>query len=394
MTDAGSRPAPIRTDTSNAFAHNTLKVRIPAIVREVQHLNPKYPAQIQAALDKLHDEIAGNAPIPPLKLPAPDADDWAAAYAERAGETWQNTQWWFAEVYFYRLLMQTVRWWETRIDPFMSKKKEELASPLLWAMLDAALEMHGQPPEQRLPAAILQALWGNRIDLSFAPALAHGHDWTHDDLLQADHEAAAEQILRQRGTVHIVHDNTGTELAADLALVDAMLDAGVERVMLHLKMHPTFVSDATLKDMLDMVDVMRGGQHGPPIQGLGERLYAAWLDGRMRYAPDLFWNSPHFLDDLPPRLEQVLAGATLVIIKGDANYRRAVGDIIWPYDTPLSVALGGFRLPTLLLRTLKSDTLAGMPRDIGEQLDIVDAAWRVNGRRGVIQYEAGLRAED
>lgn len=388
MTDA-VRPAPIRTDTSNAFAHNTMKVRIPAIIREVQHLNPDYPAQIQTALDQLHDEIASGAPIRPLALPAPDAEDWLDAYAKRSGDTWHDSDWWFCEVYFYRLLMEAVRWWETRMDPFMPKKKAELASRSLWAMLNTALETRRQPAEERLPAAILQALWGNRIDLSFAPALAHGHNWTNDDLLRADHEAAAAQILRHKGPVHIVHDNTGTELAADLALVDALLDAGVERIVLHLKMHPTFVSDATLKDMLDMVDVMRNGQYGRTIQALGDRLYAAWLAGRIRYAPDLFWNSSHFLDDLPPRLAQVFDGATLVIIKGDANYRRAVGDVMWPYDTPMSVALGGFKLPTLLLRTLKSDTLAGMPREIGEQLDSADAAWRVNGRRGVIQFANG-----
>jgi uncharacterized protein with ATP-grasp and redox domains len=393
MTAAGTRPAPIRTDSSNAFAHNTMKVRIPAIVREVQQLNPDYPPQIMAALDRLHDEVAGDAPIRPLTLPAPDADDWASAYAPHDGETWHNTQWWFAEVYFYRLLMETVRWFETRRDPFMPKKRAELASPALWKMLNTALELHGAPPEERLPAAILQALWGNRIDLSFAPALAHGHDWTHDDLLVADHEAAATHVLRERGTVHIVHDNTGTELAADLALADALLEAGCARLVCHLKWHPTFVSDATVKDMLHIVDLMRGGEHGDAVQSLGDRLYTAFLDGRLRYAPDAFWNSIHFLDNLPPRLTQLFDGATLVVIKGDANYRRAVGDIIWPYDTPLATALGGFRHPTLLLRTLKSDTLAAMPRAIGEQLDAADAAWRVNGRRGVIQY-SGLRDED
>ncbi len=387
------RLTPIRTDESNAFAHNTMKVRIPAIMREVQRLNPDYPAQIQAALDRLHDAIANDAPIAALKLPAPDADDWAKACAEHAGETWHSTQWWFAEVYFYRLLMEAVRWHETRRDPFAPKKAEELASPSLWAMLNTALELHGAAPEERLPAAILQALWGNRIDLSFAPSLAHGHDWTHDDLLVADHEAAAQHILRERGTVHIVHDNTGTELAADLALVDALLDAGVERVILHLKAHPTFVSDATVKDMLHMVDTMRSGKHGAAVQGLGERLQSAFLDGRVRYAPDAYWNSSRFLQDLPPRLEAVFTSATMVVIKGDANYRRAVGDILWPYDTPLTQALGSFQHPTLLLRTLKSDTLAAMPRAIGEQLDVADAAWRVNGRRGVIQF-AGLRAED
>lgn len=386
MTTSGTRPAQIRTDSSNAFAHNTMKVRVPAIVREVQMLNPDYPAQIQTALDRLHDEVSGNAPLPPLALPAPDADDWAESYARYAGSTWHDTDWWFAEVYFYRLLIEAVRWWETRRDPFMPKKREELASQALWQMLNNALELVGTPPAERLPAAILQALWGNRIDLSFAPALEHGHDWTHDDLLVADHEAAADHVLAQPGIVHIIHDNTGTELAADLALVDALLDAGVRHVVCHLKIHPTFVSDATLKDMLEMVDTMRDGTHGAAIQALGKRLHHAWLDGRVRYAPDLFWNSARFLDDLPPRLERLLEGASLVVVKGDANYRRAVGDIIWPYDTPLATALGGFTYPTLLLRTLKSDTLAALPREIGEQLDRADAAWRVNGRRGVIQF--------
>lgn len=387
-----NRPAPIRTDANNAFAHNTMKVRIPAIIREVQRLNPDYPPQIQAALDRLHDEIANDEPIAPLSLPTPNADDWAAAHARHAGDTWHNTWWWFAEVFVYVRLMEAVRWHETRRDPFAPKKEEELASPALWAMLNNTLALRDAPPEDRLPAAFVQALWGNRIDLSYAPSLAHGHDWSHDDLLVADHETAAAHILQQRGTVHIVHDNTGTELAADLALVDALLDAGVERVILHLKAHPTFVSDAMVEDMLHMVAAMRSGQHSEAITALGERHYAAFLDGRIRYAPDGFWNSSHSLDDLPPRLDALFAGATLVIIKGDANYRRAVSDIIWPYDTPIADALGGFRHPTLLLRTLKSDTLAGMPRHIGEALDTVDAAWRINGRRGVIQF--AKRTED
>jgi uncharacterized protein with ATP-grasp and redox domains len=381
--------APIRTDESNAFAHNTMKVRIPAIVREVQRLNPDYPPQIQAALDRLHDEVASNAPIAPIPLPAPHADQWADACAKHAGETWHNTSWWFAEVFFYARLIAAVRYFETRRDPFAPKKEEELASPALWTMLNNTLKLHGAPPEERLPAAILQALWGNRIDLSYAPSMSHGHDWSHDDLLIDDHEAAAAHILKQRGTIHIIHDNTGTELAADLSLADALLDAGVERIILHVKGHPTFVSDATIEDLLHMVESMRSGQHGDAVTGLGERLHAAFLDGRIRYAPDLFWNSGNMLYQMPPRLEALFADASLVIIKGDANYRRAVHDIIWPYDTPIADALGDFRHPTLLLRTLKSDPIAGLPRHIGEALDTVDAAWRVNGRRGVIQFASG-----
>ena len=122
---AGSRPAPIRTDTSNAFAHNTIRVRIPNIIREVQTLNPDYPAPIQHALDRLRESMQTDEPIPMIDLPAPDYDDWAAIYAPHRGETWQATEWFFAEIYFYRLLIQAVRWWETERDPFF-------AEPIAW----------------------------------------------------------------------------------------------------------------------------------------------------------------------------------------------------------------------------------------------------------------------
>lgn len=385
MTEIYPRPTPIRTDASNAFANNTMRVRVPAIIREIQTLNPDLPGPIQAALDQLHGEIAGNALIRPLSLPAPDLDDWVDDYAQHTGERWHETQWFFAETYTYRLIMEAVRWWETGRDPFAPKKDEELNSETMWYTVESGLSLRALPVEQRLPALIVDALWGNRIDLSFAPALAHGAHWTDDDLLVGDHDAVAEYLLRERGVVHIIHDNAGTELAMDLVLADTLLDGVADQVVLHLKMHPTFVSDATLHDLTHFLNLLASGARGEAEQALGRRLWDAFVAGRLRFAPDLFWNSSRFLWQLPPRLETLLRDATLVIVKGDANYRRAVGDAIWPYHTPMSEVMTGFPAPTLFLRTLKSDPIAGLPAGLGEQLDAGDDQWRVNGRRGVIQ---------
>ncbi len=385
MSNTFSRPSPIRTDASNAFANHTMRVRVPKIIRDVQAWNPDYPAPIQRALDHLHDTIEEGAVIPMLSLPAPNDEDWADAHARHAGDTWDSTGWFYAEVFVYAHLMQAVRWWETGRDPFAPRKAEEIASLALWQTLEQALETRSMEREERLAALLIHALWGNRIDLSYAAALAHGGTWIDSDLLVGDQAKAAEFLLRHGGVIHIIHDNTGTELAMDLALADGLLDGVAEQVILHLKFHPTYVSDATLGDLLQLLDIFESGARGDDARQMSRRLQNAFIAGRLRLAPDLFWNSSHFLWELPPRLDRLFRDASLVIVKGDANYRRTVGDAIWQPDTPLQAAVNGFPAPLLLLRTLKSYPVVGLPTGMAETLDPIDADWRVNGRRGVIQ---------
>ncbi len=382
MTGPIQHPAPIRTDASNLFAHRTIRERIPAILAEVLELNPDYAAPIRAAVEKLASDLARDEPIQMLALPAPDAADWVPQVARRAGETWQNTDWFFAETCVYRLLMQAVRWWETGRDPFAPKKAAEISSPNLWTTLEAALATRGLPPEQRLAALILHDLWGNRIDLSYALSQSHGSAWTDDDLLVDHHVAAVNHLFRQRGgDVHMIHDNTGTELAVDLALIDALLDTVASRVIMHVKLHPMFVSDAVVPDIWQLLDAMPAGE----ARALCGRLLDAFESGRLRLAPDAFWNSSYPLWELPPRLELLFRSATLVIVKGDANYRRMVGDILWPPETLLSAIIPEFPAPLLALRTLKSDTVTGLAPGLAGRLDTLDAHWRINGRRGLVQ---------
>jgi hypothetical protein len=279
--------------------------------------------------------------------------------------------------------MAAVRYWETGRDPFAPAKRNELAGERPWEGLDAALAVVALAPEERLYALLGRALWGNRVDLSYAVGVAFGAQGDTDDLLSDDRAWAVPKLLSPRGNVHLVADNTGSELAMDLVLADALIALAGSRVTLHVKMHPTFVSDAIVADVWALVASMH--ERGGRARELASRVRRAFDEQSLRVVPDFFWNGPAFLWDRPARLVAELDRATIVVLKGDANYRRAVGDALWPTETSLAHVTSYFPAPLLCIRTLKSDPIVGLPTGLAARLDAGDAAWRVNGRRGVIQ---------
>lgn len=400
MSRSFERPAPIRTDHSNAFAYNTMRVRLPAIIDEVEALNPDYPPDIKGRLRRLRNDIAEGARISETELaPAEDTVEWADALRRQqeivgAEPTWQSAQWFFAETYAYRCLIEAVRWRESGRDPFLPKKLEELHGDALWQLLERAFDPL-DAPEEELSRALAFDLWANRIDLSYAASMERGTAISDEDLLVDDRGALAACLRETRTTaegfqgrkpVYIVADNTGSELAMDLALSETLLRHVTPKVVICLKAHPTFVSDATPPDVWMILKEMEA--RGAKAAALARQLRRRWLSGQLRFLPHAYWNSSRFLWDLPPDLERQLNEARLVIVKGDANYRRTVGDCIWPADTPFSDVVDYLDAPVLCLRTLKSDPLVGLPSaEAAQQLDRADADWRVNGKRGLIQFK-------
>ena len=372
------RPPPLRTDESNAFAHYSMRVRIPKILDDVRAENPDYPAPILDAIARLGDDVRSDARLPGLSYPAPDAHEWP----EPGAQSWLRTYGFFAENYVYRCLMAAVRYWESGRDPFAPVKRRELASEALWQSLDAVLGSAAQGDE--LAHALLDlSLWGNRVDLSYAVGTAFGRAGESHDLLCDDRGRALAELWRPGGDVHLVADNTGSELSMDLALADVLVSGRGARVSLHVKMHPVFVSDATVADVWSLVGAMR--DRGGPCRALATRLERAFDAGQLRVLPDFYWNGPRFFWDRPARIAAELDRATMVVFKGDANYRRVIGDALWPPETTLREATDYFPAPLLLLRTMKSDAVAGLPAGLAERLDSVDPEWRINARRGLIQ---------
>jgi hypothetical protein len=375
------RPAPIRTDGSNEFARYSMQVRVPRIARDLLDKNRELSPRERDAVETLACSIEGDGPLPSPRPPGPDVEAWQSAHAEHAQEQWLSAEWFHAELAFYREIASACRFWETGRDPFRPAKHEELAGDRPWSRLERSLGVIGSR-EDRIADLLDGCLWGNRVDLSYTVAAAT--ETRRDDDLLVDERARAVPLLVRPGChVHLVADNAGAELAMDLALVDAVLEDAAARVTLHLKMQPVFVSDATPDDVRDTIAGMERRTAG--TRALAARLRAAFDAGRLSFAPDPFWSGPRFLWQAPAHLVRTLSSATLVVFKGDANYRRVVGDAPWPAATPFGEGASYASFPLLCLRTMKSDSVLGLPSGLADRLDASEPRWRIDGQRGLAQ---------
>jgi len=186
-------PPRIRTDASNPFAHDTLARRVPVIVDAVLERNPDYAPRVKERILALAAALRSGAPLPDLDAGAPHADEWLDMLTARRGEGWLSSDWFTAENYAYRCLADASDFWRTGRDPFRSIKLDDYRSAEHGEVLEAAVAIDGQPPE-RIERLLLAAVFGNRMDLSFAAARERGVEAEHADLL-IDDRAAARQVL-------------------------------------------------------------------------------------------------------------------------------------------------------------------------------------------------------
>jgi hypothetical protein len=156
-------------------------------------------------------------------------------------------------------------------------------------------------------------------------------------------------------------------------------------VHLHAKKHPAFVSAATHNDVSETVAFLAQDQD-KEVSLVGQRLNNLFDNGRLRLQDDWFWTSPLAMWQMPERLLQEFDQSQLVISKGDANYRRLLGDRFWPYTTPFADIVCYMPASTVALRLLNSEIVAGLREDQPQNLTDIDPAWLYNRRWGVIQF--------
>ena len=183
-------------------------------------------------------------------------------------------------------------------------------------------------------------LWGNQADLSLWPA---------EEIEKPDHkdqEEAARYLLvnESKAVLEILDkknikrldfliDNAGFELITDLIFSDYLLSSGmIASVCFHLKKHPTFVSDAQIKDVRYTIRHLKNETH-EETKKLGMRLMGYLETGRLILLDDWFWTSPLEGWRMPEQLKEELTKSDLVISKGDAHYRRLLGDRHWDFKT-------------------------------------------------------------
>jgi len=89
-----------------------------------------------------------------------------------------------------------------------------------------------------------------------------------------------------------------------------------------------------------------------------------------------------------PELLKKLAQASLVIFKGDLNYRKLVGDLKWDPTTPFKEALGPLagKINLISFRTNKADVCVGLEAEVLKEVESKDKDWRINGKWAVLQF--------
>jgi uncharacterized protein with ATP-grasp and redox domains len=394
-------PAPLRGIEENTWIHTSVVVRLPNIARRVIQEND-FPPATNRRLEALAEEIPAN-PIRPLAdANAPDAADWEAYVAPYRGQNWLKVPWFFVEYYFYRRILEATRYFQPGegppVDPFAYQKGQGLVTAAetiraLSARQETLLH-RGVWSREALGELLARALWGNQADLSLWPAgdaeNPHGkiEQQRADQIIVDDTEQAVEYLRRIVPCLRIdlVLDNAGLETVTDLFLADYLLGTNMtQAVHLHLKSYPVFVSDAMVRDVRATVDFLAGDED-EHVQALAARLRRCLDEGRLHLASDVYWSSPLSAWEMPYPVRADLARSQLVISKGDANYRRLLGDRHWPFTTPFADIVRGFPAPLVALRTLKAEVAAGLEPGQAETLAARDPEWLVNGKRGQIQF--------
>jgi hypothetical protein len=378
------------TSDPGSFARGTIVERKPQIIGQVL-ASHGYPAEIAAALHAFRDEIAAQ-PMQPLRERADDTALWNAELARYAGLSWLKVPWYFAETYFYRKLLEAVRYlqpgpWQDR-DPFGPQKRQQEAEALI--RLEASWDQLAHLEADVLFETLLHsALWGNRADLSNLTvkeqALAGLAAQDEKHLLLIDHTAEVHRRLAagvQR--VDFINDNVGLDSLFDLALADFLLAHGwAQQVVMHLKGRPFFVSDAMPQDIEIVLHALTQSA-SPSLRSLAVRLMDAQAAGQLSLKTDPFWTSFLMFRDMPAALRADMGAAALAIVKGDVNYRRLLDDRHWPPTTRLEDVAGYFPTSFVALRTLKGEIMVGLAAGQAEQLAAEDPTWLINGKRGVI----------
>lgn len=410
---AAPLPPPICSSVPGTWAYDTMSRRVrEEIIEKVVIGDNKGAAPFEAArseVEALCDELRKAGETALTHVPdaggGPDLEEWRSIMAPHVdkGDTWLSAPWVVTEFYVYRRLVAHLGYFKNGFDPFAKAKRAGLASAVgsLNSLAPRVLAVVESPDATALFISI--ALWGNRMDLSLWPAGANVA--SKEGAFQAVLDAATEQLLaddtaavvarlaalrsRGGGVVDLIVDNAGFELCTDMLLADHLIASGAaKQVRFRVKHHPTFVSDALAVDVMEHVTTLMAAEGGGSAK-LAARWQAQLDAGSWTLHGDHFWAMPPAMWEMPDKLYQELAETSdLAIVKGDANYRRVLGDRPWPLDTPFVDVASYWPCPVVCLRTLKAELGCGMPKAQTDRAAAADGQWLVNGRWGVVQHYA------
>jgi uncharacterized protein with ATP-grasp and redox domains len=400
-------PPPLMTSDPSPFIQHTLNNRWTTIAHRVATEN-EFSSAIVSNLEALIQDLQQGTVRPLQPDGGADLAAWAGYVKPYLGQSWRGLPWYFAEAYFYRRILAATQYFTPGatqgIDPFARQKQTGLARAIAEVQAVAAsfnayrqwltrqTAAPGLTSRSHLVDLMQHSLWGNQADLSLRPALAAAPVtavWQREQsrILVDDTAVVVDRLLcRTCRRIDLIADNAGIELVNDLALADLLLTFDLAHtVTLHLKSHPTFVSDATVPDLHQTIETL-AIDSSASSRRLATQLRRHLEVDRLQLHAHSFWTSPLVFWQMPPDLHRELAQADLIVIKGDANYRRLLGDRHWLPTTAVADIACYFPTALVAFRILKSEIIAGLKPNQAALLAQQDSDWLTNGQWGVIQF--------
>lgn len=324
--------APVQSPRYTEYVRQTLAARIPAILKTAGE-GQGFEAIRQ--LNAIGRAVEANAPMV-LDLHDWPVPGWESLPGRINGKRPTEASFFDFEYWLYFRILTAVRYRERNVDPFRAIKHRDLERHIHWA--EQAIQK-----TQTLAEALTLSLHANAHDLSQLSEPASTH-YLGGEILGIE-----PGVIRR---INIVTDNFGGEFVADLVLAVIAAEAGIEAAV-HVKRLPMFVSDTTTDDVMILLDRMS------PSSSFARRLQAEVKRDSLRVMSNPFWSAPKFMDQAP--LDDLAAGeGVLTVLKGDLNFRRAIGDVVVPIETPFETLPVLPAVPMLSLRSIKSYCVAGM----------------------------------
>ncbi|QDZ19467.1 DUF89 domain-containing protein [Chloropicon primus] len=411
-------PAPTVSNVEGTWANDTMSRRIREEILQNMVIRDNWGDLSEASRQRLKEfvselERTSEVALRPISEDGGfDTAAWNEIVEQHAGQSWLDASWVVTEYYFYRRVLEAVGYFRDELgDPFEKQKQNGLNASFpalkpLAKLMKQALSSGPEETEFYFKALLLTSLWGNRMDLSIWPAeeasdsesTARAKDAMNEVLassskmLLADHSdrvwkaAAASSASGSGRRFDIIADNAGFELITDLCLADFLVSSGLAtKVVIHLKQYPVFVSDAMEKDVWQHIHALAGDEGVPEdMRSVASRWASMVEEGHWELRENGFWCLPLAFWEMPDDLKAHFEGSAMAIVKGDANYRRQIGERTWDFSTPFEEISSYWGCPVCCLRTMKSEVACGVSEADQKRAREEDSGWLVTGRYGVV----------
>ncbi|SBT86532.1 conserved protein, unknown function [Plasmodium malariae] len=424
-------PDLLTCDKPNSMENDTIVRRIPKVIlQRVEEQNAEYTKEnnIHVKVEKVRNMFinANKCTYEMIKCKM-DGKFWnflLSHYIEKDIKISSNS-WLFNEYYFYQYINCAYDFENSNYDVFQYEKNDSINCnrPVIEEICTCAkrlIEIYNRNEEKKIFCIFFYfALWSNQFDLSWNPTKnkteQHKTDekdiknktlrekqfyFNVDNIDKLHNSFYLENILSNDvddlykdiatpamkwKRFDIVLDNMGVEFITDLCLL-YFLTRYFDAVTIHVKKCPLFVSDTMAKDVHYALDRLCSDERYPNTVFMAKMWKELINAQKWKIRDDIYWNMPLPYWVMSTSLLDELKQSNFVCFKGDANYRRCLGDLNFNFSEPHKNVLGYFPFRVIALRCLKSPLCCGVEKSIVEELNKRSSDWSNYGEYAILQY--------